>query len=221
MQLEFPPEAAQCNAVRSLRSTAFGSAPNLSRICVESSSPCCTAQCSAVRPMWSLSSTSIPGWQSIYNSAQRSEECVTEWRQLKSWGSTRFRFAPCWISRSIISTRPLRTAHCSGVAGGLLPDALTCAPCSMRYAHAGTLPLIAARCNGVMPSSSLSVALARSDSIRARIRSILPCLAEVKMSSCVESDSVDYMPEFLVHMRPSFFFHVRKPDTHLSIITTG
>jgi hypothetical protein len=191
MQLEFLAEAAQCNAVRPLRSSAFGSAPNLSRIRVESSSPCCTAQCNAVRPMWSLSLAEMPGWQSIYNSAQQLEECVTEWRQLKSWELTRFGFAPCCISRSIISTRPLRAVHCSGVAGGLPPNALTSAPCSMRYLHAGTLPVIAARCNGVMPSSSLSVALARPDSIRARIRSRFPCLAEMKMSNCVESDPVD------------------------------
>ena len=60
-----PPQAAQCNAVKPLGSTAFGFAPNLSRTSTDNLSPCRAAQCRGVRPILSLSSTAMSGWQSI------------------------------------------------------------------------------------------------------------------------------------------------------------
>ena len=116
-------------------------------------------------------------------------------------------------------TRPLRAAHCRGVADSIPPTASTSAPCSMRYVHASARPLIAAQRNGVILSSSLSVARARPDSIKARIRSVLPSCAATKMSSCVHR----------MHYRVSFGVYVnirdrsprRELETHLSMSATG
>lgn len=99
------------------------------------------------------------------------------------------------MSRTIVATRPLRAAQCRGVASNFPPTASTSAPCLMRYAHASSLPLTAAMCNGVMRSSSLSVAHARPDSIKARITSVLPCCEAAKMSSWIRFHTiVSFLP---------------------------
>jgi hypothetical protein len=81
--------------------------------------------------------------------------------------------------------RPCSAAQWRAVACSVRVVAFTFAPCSRRYSHVSARSLMAAQCNAVMSSSSRSVVCARPDSIRARIDSVFPSLAAVKMLGCV------------------------------------